>query len=42
LIDAEKFEHLSLVELHRREIEKSQQVGLVMDGGYPAGNNNAF
>jgi hypothetical protein len=42
LVDAKQFEHLSLVELHRRGIENSQQVGVVMDGGDSAANNNAL
>jgi hypothetical protein len=32
LVNAEQFEHLSLVEMHRRGIEKSRQVAAVMDG----------
>jgi hypothetical protein len=32
LVDAEQFEHLSLVEIHRRGLEHSQQVAAVTDG----------
>ena len=32
LVSAEQFEHLTLTELHRRGLEKSRQVGAVMDG----------
>jgi hypothetical protein len=32
LVNAEQFEHLTLVEMHRRGIEKSRQVAAVMDG----------
>jgi hypothetical protein len=32
LVNAEQFEHLSLVEMHRRGVEKSRQVAAVMDG----------
>jgi hypothetical protein len=32
LVDAKQFEHLTLVEMHRRGVEKSRQVAAVMDG----------
>jgi hypothetical protein len=32
LVDAERFEHLTLVEMHRRGVENSRQVAAVMDG----------
>jgi len=32
LVDAEQFEHLTLVEMHRRGVEKSRQVAAVVDG----------
>jgi hypothetical protein len=32
LVNSERFEHLTLSEVHRRGVENSQQVGAVMDG----------